>query len=725
MMELKDILAKSALYGETDLLTHTQHVALCINKLAKSFQFDFNEELALKGAILHDLGKAHPKFQKRVSGKDKQSLLEEFEDDGYIHRHEISSLAFLPCFPKNEWAVLIDMVAAHHKSIESPNNEGKGILDLKTQDRNWLKNHLMGWMEWQKYGIEIIRSFGFDCPVEISISEAENALRHVVEYCDSKKKGWSSHRGLLKGADHFASALIEKTGENLKHTFEVPNLSFYNDPNRISNLYPLSKISVDDNRMHTIVVAPTGAGKTDFLMKRTKGRVFYTLPFQASINAMWARFKDVVPNKDIRVLHAISKLVVGKNNTEEQLLQPLVGSSIKVLTPYQLAGIVFGISGFETILLDIKGCDVILDEVHTYSGYSRSMVLEVVKVLKYFGCRIHIGTATMPTVLYNELLEILGGKDNVYEVKLNDKTLDQFNRHRIYKIKNDEDLNPIIQNAIESDEKLLIVCNTITKAQNIYGELIQNEKLNRVSKLLIHSRFKRHDRFQRELLLKDKYNGNGKDNKGISPCIVVATQVVEVSLDISFDRMITECAPLDGMIQRFGRVNRARTEESIEIQKPIHVIAPKGNVLPYKLDLLQKSFEQLTENGEILQERTLQEKIDMVYPELDKKVIDIHLKFRDGQFTMKELTDNRKGILIDALEIEGATCILESDRQRYIDAKWDERIDIEIPINWKTISRYKNQYEQLNLGSNPFVVPQNVDDYEIYGLQLVEHNIML
>lgn len=110
-------------------------------------------------------------------------------------------------------------------------------------------------------------------------------------------------------------------------------------------------------------------------MKRTNGRVFYTLPFQASINAMWARFKDVVPNKDIRVLHAISEIVLGKSNPDEQLLQPLVGSSIKVLTPYQLAGIVFGISGFESILLDIKGCDVILDEVHTYSGYSRSMVL--------------------------------------------------------------------------------------------------------------------------------------------------------------------------------------------------------------------------------------------------------------------------------------------------------------------------------------------------------------
>lgn len=722
MKSLNEILAKSILYGGTDLFTHTQHVVLCAKKISEGFLFPFDKELIIKGAILHDLGKAHPKFQKKVSEKKTANILEQMGDEGYVHRHEISSLAFLPCFPREEWPQLIDMVVAHHKSIKSDDYEGRGILDLRTQDRSWVKNHLIDWNVWQKYGIEIIRNFHYDCPDEISMEDAEYALQFATDYCEKKSNGWSAYRGILKAADHFASALSEKSAENIEKTFEVPDLSFYRDPNRRSDLYPLSKVSTNDVRHHTLVVAPTGAGKTDFLMKRTSGRVFYTLPFQASINAMWARFKDVVPNKDIRVLHAISKLVVGKNNIEEQLMQPLVGSSIKVLTPYQLAGIIFGISGFEAILLDAQGCDVILDEVHTYSGYSRSMVLELVRVLKSFDCKIHIGTATMPTSLYNELLDILGGKENVYEVKLSDEDLAKFNRHRIFKISND-DVVPIITQSIEREEKLLVVCNTIRKAQEVY-EMISNG-FQEIPKMLIHSRFRRQDRFNRELQLQEKFNGKGKDNPGIRPCIVVATQVVEVSLDISFDRMITECAPLDGMIQRFGRVNRVRTKESIRNQKPIHVIEPKGSVLPYKLELLQKSFEQLPDNGEILQENTLQQKIDNVYPNLDKKEIDIHLKFKDGQFTMTELTDNKRGILIDALEIEGATCILEADRDRYLEASWEERIDLEIPINWKTISRYKRKFEQLIVGSNPFVVPQPIGDYERQGLQLIEHEIML
>lgn len=259
MSSLDNILAKSILYGGTTLLAHTQHVVLCTQKMVQCFEYDLDSNLALKGAVLHDLGKAHPKFQERIKGKSKESLLTEFEEEGYIHRHEISSLAFLPCFSKDEWPTLIDMVVAHHKPIESPNSEGKGILDLKTRYRDWKQTHLNGWSDWQQYGIEIIQSFGLECADEISIEDAEEALKFVVDYCDAKKNGWSPYRGLLKSADHFASALIERTEENLNHTFEVPDLSFYRDKQRKSDLYPLSKISADNRRSHTIVVAPTGA----------------------------------------------------------------------------------------------------------------------------------------------------------------------------------------------------------------------------------------------------------------------------------------------------------------------------------------------------------------------------------------------------------------------------------------------------------------------------------
>jgi CRISPR-associated endonuclease/helicase Cas3 len=714
MKTLEQILAKSINYGNVGLLDHTLHVLWAIKVFASRFDCDFDIEIACKGAILHDLGKAHDRFQNKMHNINVGSLIE-LRNENYVHRHELSSLAFLPVFPKEEWNNLIDMIVAHHKSIENDPKE-RGILDLDQNSRHWINNHLKNWEEWSKYGLQILAICGYPA-AEITRDEAKQALQYAVDYCEKKKNNWSPWRGLLMSADHFASAFSFETKKNLSHLFEIPNLSHYFDASRRNSIYPLSTISIDSVKPHTLVVAPTGAGKTDFLLKRCKGRIFYTLPFQASINAMWERMKKTIPNKDIRLLHATSQIVVGEN-IEERILQPLVGSSVKVLTPHQFAAIIFGTFGFESVMLDVKGCDVILDEIHTYSDFSQAMVLEIVKTLLRLDCRIHIGTATMPSVLYNKLLAILGGKDNVYEVKLCDQDLDSFDRHQIYKIEEDS-VCTILDDAFKNQEKVLVIYNTVKQAQDAFEKF--SNTYPEIPKMLIHSRYKRKDRVDLETKLKNEFNGDGeKQGNGLCPCLVASTQVVEVSLDISFDRMITQCAPLDSLIQRFGRVNRKRDSKTIGKYKPIHVIAPKGNVLPYKMDVLRRSFDQLPDNGELLKETSLQDKIDKVFPAIDIKEIDIHLIYKKDRFALRELTSTKEAILVKALEIESASCILASDRDAYLIANWEERTLLEIPVNWKVIARYRSEYEQLSVGSNPFVVPQNDDEYKVFGLKLVE-----
>ncbi|NJK84357.1 MAG: hypothetical protein HC912_11810 [Saprospiraceae bacterium] len=140
------------------------------------------------------------------------------------------------------------------------------------------------------------------------------------------------------------------------------------------------------------------------------------------------------------------------------------------------------------------------------------------------------------------------------------------------------------------------------------------------------------------------------------------------------------------------------------------------------MEVLEKSFEQLPDKGEILEEKTLQSKIDKVYPTLDMKAIDVHLICKNDKYTLKELCNHKRAVLVEALEIESATCILEADREKYLTAKWEERLHLEIPVNYKSISRYKNKYEQLDMGSYPFVVPQEPEAYRIFGLQLIEHD---
>lgn len=712
------VLAKSLNYGNITLLEHTQQVVSAIKVFAKAFEL--NVDIAIKGAIIHDLGKAHPYFQNKIKRINAKSLFEKNRFD-YPHRHEISSLAFLPVFDKVDWNPIIDMVIGHHKSIKNDKGE-KGILDLIENDRYMIEHHLEGFEEWQIIGNSIMNSFGIKVR-EISKEEASKSINYAIEYCKKKKAGWSKWRGLLMAADHFASAFMKQTDIKLQPLFKIPKLDFYFDEERISDLYPLSKTETSNDKKHTIVVAPTGAGKTDFLMKRCTGRIFYTLPFQASINAMWERIgndlKHANPDLDIRLQHATSKIVV-KNNKEEQLLQGFVGSSIKVVTPHQMAGIIFGTSGFESVMLDLKNCDIILDEIHTYSDYSRAMVIEIVKALLKLDCRIHIGTATMPQVLYEELIGIMGGRENVYEVKLDSEVLNTFNRHIIFKHNSFEETLPIIKDAINKKEKILIIFNTVKKAQQAFKKF--EIEFPEIDKMLIHSRYRRGDRVLLESKLKKEFNGDGSPEfgEGYKPCLVVSTQVVEVSLDISFDRMITECAPIDSLIQRFGRINRKRNQHTIGKYKPVHVIKPNGNVLPYKITILEESFNQLPNDGQVLEENTLQDKINKVYPVIDMKEIDIHIIDNGGVFKLKELTNNNKSVLVEALDIESVSCILESDREEYLTANWEERIQLEIPINFRTIARFIKKYEQLEVGSYPFVIPCNIDNYRKYGLELTE-----
>ena len=447
--------------------------------------------------------------------------------------------------------------------------------------------------------------------------------------------------------------------------------------------------------------APTGAGKTDFLIKRCRGRIFYTLPFQASINAMYERILHDLGDhvEDIRLLHSISQLLIGEERITEKVIQDKFGASIKVLTPHQLASIAFGIRGYESVLFDLQGCDIILDEIHTYSDIMQAIVLKMIEVLNHVGCRIHVGTATIPSALEKEILEILG-KEQVQYVQLSDEVLTLFNRHEIYKAEAFTDLLPVLQQAVEQEKKILIVCNRVANAQVIFEQI--EELYPKTKKMLIHSRFKRGDRNRLEKELKNEYN--------VSPyaCIVVATQVVEVSLDISFDLMITETAPIDALIQRFGRINRKRTAETIGKYKPIYIIAPPQkdpDCLPYNPKILRDSFKVLPDGGELLRETELQSLINQVYPKVEMLNIDLDAVFVDGKWRLKELWHLPKSALIEKLDIDSVVCITQEDDEsgKYREADKEERILMEIPVRYSSL-RWK-RLKQLDIGAHPFVVP--------------------
>jgi CRISPR-associated endonuclease/helicase Cas3 len=691
------LLAKSPDYGSLPLIDHLRHVGDAAAKVADAKGFD--PEIAKTGGLLHDIGKAHPTYQafvhKFINRGDQRVDIP--------HRHELSSLLFLPLFPEEEWPFLTEMIVAHHKSIEY-DKRSRGVLDLieDYKEKTLLESHAGYWDEWVPGAIDILNELGFSARF-FDRKAGEEAFNWVIEYCEDQENEWSPWRGVLMAGDHMASALTDKQYNFLNKLYETPRFTNLFPPNE---LFPLSVKDYSDSRPHSLVVAPTGSGKTDFLLRRCHGRVFYTLPFQASINAMFDRIQKIVPEgTDVRVLHSSSRLV-GEQSEEEVQMQPFVGASVKVLTPYQLASLAFGNMGYEAMLLDVENSDVILDEIHTYDEVSQAIILAIVDVLIRQNCRIHIGTATMPSALYHKLYEKLGRENTVYEVNLTDEELDTYDRHIVHKIQ-PEDVHSVIEEGLSNDEKVLIVCNTVNNAQAQYEALL--DLYPETLSMLIHSRFKRKDRNERENQLKDHFNSlNGA-------CFVVSTQVVEVSLDISFDRMVTDAAPLDSMLQRFGRINRERVKPEDRVVKPVYVIEPQERTLPYKKATVQVSFDALPDQ-EILKTKAIQPKIDQVFPQVNIAPIETQVNIKKDDIDLKKLTHNQNPILLELLEIDSVPCILGENVEAYEDGSWEERQLLEITVPYKSMIPIANETQRLEgFGSEPFIM-NNQEHYETYGL---------
>jgi CRISPR-associated endonuclease/helicase Cas3 len=212
-------------------------------------------------------------------------------------------------------------------------------------------------------------------------------------------------------------------------------------------------------------------------------------------------------------------------------------------------------------------------------------------------------TATLPSFLRKELEIAIGSHSSVTASQALYK---KFDRHKIVVKKGllNDKLN-LIQKHLDKNKKVLVVCNTVKQAQNIFKEL------NCKNKVLLHSSFNADDRSKKE---KQLFETNIK--------LLVGTQAIEVSLDIDYDVIFSEPAPLDALIQRFGRVNRKRKKDICECyvfedrNKTDKFIYKNEEIINRTIKILK---EKEIQNNGIIKEAELQQMIDYVYPNWDKE----------------------------------------------------------------------------------------------------------
>jgi CRISPR-associated endonuclease/helicase Cas3 len=274
---------------------------------------------------------------------------------------------------------------------------------------------------------------------------------------------------------------------------------------------------------------------------------------------------------------------------------------IRVCTPHQILRYTLQGKGWEGMLSEFPHSVFVFDEIHAYNPKLTGLTLATAKYLTEHKGTVMFLTATLPTfikkMIDSELFQANIEFIQPLYTEASDRRILEQKRHIIEPVDgNILDNIPLIVKKAADVKSTLVVCNHVNTVQQVYRRLKDQVK----GTVLLHSRFNRHDRNQKE-----------KDLQAALPKILVATQVVEVSLDLDFQQGFTEPAAIDALVQRMGRINRRAR------QNPAHVYIFKeqysSNNKIYSKQLRDNSLKRLTALPMPLSEEDLNQAVDSVY----------------------------------------------------------------------------------------------------------------
>jgi CRISPR-associated endonuclease/helicase Cas3 len=422
---------------------------------------------------------------------------------------------------------------------------------------------------------------------------------------------------------------------------------------------------LQEEKKSVILQAPTGAGKTDaallpYVQCLEQGgdwlprTCLYATPMRVLSNQFYAKFRERIQALDqkrgTRLTEIYDKLKrepvslqTGEQPHDPQLEALLTFCTIDQLLASFLA-VPYGVDGGRLNLNvgAVVGSYLVLDEFHLYpllkEGVdilgARTTTLTMLRMLSLV-TRFVLMTATFSITLVDELATLL----DAVVVKVDDadelqKIAD--GRKRTFEVAPTEMSAETI--LAQHRHCSLVICNTVLRAQQRYWELKQRAESDGIEVILLHSRLTDVDRTQRSNTIMyelgqapDDWNGEErygwKDGHYYGKnLIVVATQVVEVGLDISVETLHTELAHANSLIQRAGRCARFAQQEGRVIVYELPEQDAEGRpitMLPYSKELCEKTLTALRKVSP-QQEIGFKEEqalIDEVHTEEDKKLL--------------------------------------------------------------------------------------------------------
>ncbi len=345
-----------------------------------------------------------------------------------------------------------------------------------------------------------------------------------------------------------------------------------------------------------VIRAPCGSGKTEacfvpFLLAEKSefpNRLIYSLPTRALVEDITDRLR-----RETRRLNASLSVSCqhGANPKDPFFREDVIVATIDqtigayCCTPLSLPAYLGNIpAGAVTTAF------LCFDEVHTYDHRLglQSMLALIEQGHERLGLPFVVMSATLPDSFIEWFesrgVKVVEGRDEYVPSRKNRRV----HIHWVPRFLSEKD----VLNAVSNNVRVMVVCNTIFKAQEIYRKVAGKLSKKGIPAFILHSRFLPEDRSEIESKMKAIFK-NGRCG-----CLVT-TQVCEVGLDVSCDVMLTEIAPPDSLVQRIGRCARRGGEGQVYIYD---VKSPA----PYNRDkeekLLEKTKQYVAKNldGKIL-----------------------------------------------------------------------------------------------------------------------------
>ncbi|MBL7203214.1 MAG: CRISPR-associated helicase Cas3' [Desulfobacteraceae bacterium] len=616
-MQYKHLLAKSSKNpdkpkDEETLVGHTEAVARSAQIVLKSIQqagapekvsknWERFERLVLTAAVFHDLGKATNVFQGMLVKSPN------FYKKTHPVRHEILSALLIAkidspikkliaeILPHEDVWLLSWLVGGHHLKL----SKNKPYFKKETDNLVRVSNIPETFVFWGTHPdvksiVKLASSLfkkSFEIPplmdIEIEVEEPddideeylEKIVNEYIEESEEKGKNIESGKELiafakatLVSADVAGSALtkgkkdpfiwIKKHLDILLTEYDLECV--VQDRLNDKPLRPFQNEIAQSRSPVTITIAGCGSGKTiaayAWAKKHAKKRkLYFCYPTTGTASSGFEDYLLAQTELERTLVHSRSQVdlerMLSSNDDlleENQRLNSLHTWSQQVIacTVDTVLGLIQNHRRALFSFPVLTNGAFVFDEIHSYDKKLFGALLVFLRV--FSNAPVLLMTASMPENRILLLRNVLG--ERMGEPIRGEAELENLKRYVLIWKENRNDCWEEVIDTLKDRKNVLWVCNTVNDAIQIYEDaLLLNLP---VKPILYHSRFRYKDRVIKQSDVISSFNAKNQ------PSFVIATQVCEMSLDISADLLVSALSPFSSLIQRLGRLNRRVTAEN-------------------------------------------------------------------------------------------------------------------------------------------------------------------